>query len=88
MQSSWRPFYTFKCWALDVWQISVYEFQFSALFVHKNVLYSFLKNPIAIILNRKKKQFTKFLSQWEYNYVKIIYAYGQGLEGDEKMKTI
>lgn len=79
-QSTQGTFYTLKCWALFAQQTSVYEFQFSAmgsaLFVHKNVLYSFPQNPIAIILNKKKKkQITKFLLHWKCNYVKIMYAY-------------
>lgn len=58
--SSQGPFYTPKFWASAAWQISVHEFQFSplgsALFVHKNVLYSFPLNPMSIILNRKKSR--------------------------------
>ena len=58
--SSQGPFYTPKFWASAAWQISVHEFQFSplgsALFVHKNVLYSFPPNPTSIILNRKKSR--------------------------------
>lgn len=31
----------------------------------------------------------KLLLHWKCNYVKIMYAYGQGLEEDEeKMKTV
>lgn len=59
-QSSQGPFYNLKCWASASWQISVHEFQFSplgsALFVHKNVLYSFPQNPMSIILYRKKSR--------------------------------
>ena len=49
--SSQGPFYTPKFWASAAWQISVHEFQFSplgsALFFHKNVLYSFPPNPMS-----------------------------------------